>query len=183
MQKPNTILEKKMDLPGVDLFKKISCGNTPLKDGLYVVYYNHIPPAADSNLKKSSAVAIASFFDGTWGFNHKVYAYIGPIPILSLPSLLDCKPPYAVNQTFYTGTLKQAANGRYTTGPHSLSIIAVLQPQIKDHFVFCIDSENIEPYPISKVNLKSKGAVKWKDLSEKAIKKYSKMMKTLVNHD
>jgi hypothetical protein len=169
------ILDKKMSLPGQsDIFHQIIPGNTPLQDGTYLVYYEYDAPSAWSKTKQVAGVTAASFANGKWGINYKVFAYMGPLPSLSLDPLQECEPPYLINQTFYVATLEQAVNDVYDFGPFPQFMLAFLQPGKDGRFIFCKDSEERYPYPIAKWSDAKKEEGIYVSLSKKAINKYIK---------
>jgi len=178
-QRQDTALTPKMRIPGMDIMKDLIQGNTPTADGVYMVYYDFDPPQAWSKTKEVAAMGVATYADGRWGLNRKVYAYMGPIPQLSLPPLKEITPPYLTAQTFFVGTLDQAAGARYKTGPHSQFMLAYLTPGVVGDFIFCMDSEEIHPYPVARLKINNDGDSRFRELSPKAIKKYSKMLEHL----
>lgn len=180
-QHKDTALTKKMQMPGMGIFKELIQGNTPTADGTYLVYYDFETPQAWSNTKEVAAMGVATYSEGKWGLNRKVYAYMGPLPSLSLPPLKEINPPYLTAQTFFVATLEQAAELRYKKGPFPQYMVAFLQPSIVGDFIFCLDSEHTHPYPVSKIVINSDGHAKYKNISPKAAAKYSKMLDHLRN--
>ena len=186
-----------MILPGQDFMPRIHGGNRPAESGLYLAFYEYQPPLATSGIKRhagstmadydiddkswqicrSAGAQLANYFDGKWGMNHRVLAWMGPLPILNIKSLLECTPGYTKNQTFYIATLKEAANLKYEHGPYGEFLLAFLKIPEPNHFIFVYDSDlfNGIPTPLSKSSKNNPSG--WKTLSEKQQKKYMKMMK------
>ena len=175
----DTALTPKMRIPGMDIMKNLIQGNMPTTDGVYMVYYDFDPPQTWSKVKEVAAIGIASYHNGVWGLNRKVYAYMGPIPGLSLPPLEEVDPPYLIAQTFFVGTLDQAAESRYKKGPFPQYMLAFLTPGTVGDFIFCMDSEEMHPYPIARLKINKDDDAKFIGLSDKAIKKYTKMLEHL----
>lgn len=189
-----------MILPGQDLMHRIHGGNKPSQSGLYIAFYEYKPPLAHSGVKRHAGSTIAdydmddqswqvcrgagaqlaNYFDGKWGMNHRVLAWMGPLPVLNIKSLLECAPGYTKNQTFYIATLKQAANLKCERGPIFEYLLAIIRPpSSSDLFIFVYDSDvfNMLPIPLAKANDDNPSG--WKTLTEKQQKKYVKMMKDL----
>lgn len=145
-----SVLTKKMRIGGIDKFTEIVQGSTPLSDGIYIVYYEYNPPQAWSKTKEVAGMKIDHYSNGKWGSTGTVYAYVGPLPTLSLPPLQEISPPYLVAQSFFIGTLDQAASDRYRKGPFPQYMLAFLQKASLGEYIFCLDSEDPDPYPISK---------------------------------
>lgn len=162
-----------MKLNGVDFFKDIRQGSTPLKDGMYLIYYEPRPKEADSNIHQSAGMAVTNFSNGRWGVNDiQVKAYLGPLPVLSLSYLMEFTPGFPVNQIFYISTLKKAAKNLYSSGPYHIHMLAFLSPVLKNHFIFYLNSESETPFPIAKASGNN-----WKSLSKKVSTMYLKKMK------
>jgi len=172
------ILKQKMSLAGVDFFKMIIQGNTPAKEGMYLIFYDGF--IADSNVKKQAGMQITNFSKGKWGTSYTPLAYMGPLPVLSLPALQIFTPGYLINQRFYIATFEQAVQGFFDDGPHIIYIMASMRKAKAGHFIFCIDSDHTNPYPVAKALYRKKDDTWiWSDLSVDVIKKYSKMLDSL----
>lgn len=184
-----------MRLPGQDFVDKISAGNQPASSGIYLVFYEYDPPLAHSNTKRHPGITLAdyktkdkswqvcrsaggefaTYSKGAWGTSNKVLAFMGPIPVLNLEMLKKYTPGFIMNQTFYVGTLKEAANKKYSDGPFTEYFIAFLSKAEPDQFIFVYDSNDPLPTPLAKYS--EKVNTNWKTLNEKQSKKYLKIMK------
>ena len=171
-------------LPGIDLFPEIMAGDTPIAAGVYLVYYQYIPPLAISSIEKSAppgtglwdgkewqglriaGMTIANYQNQRWGLNAKVLAYIGPIPTLSLDMLLDYKPPFPLHQTFFISTIKQAAKGQASSGPHAEYIHAALTPGFLGEYIFKKTNQDSKLIPIARLDPSHQAAIKWKILTD-----------------
>ena len=187
-----------MMLPGKEFVSKIYGGNKPAQSGIYLAFYKYDPPLAHSNVRRhsgkvmasykatdkswhvcrSAGAQVANYSNGQWGINHKVLAFMGPLPVLNLESLEIYTPGYIKNQTFFIATLKEASNKLYTSGPLAEYLLAALKPGLKGDFIFVLDSDNPLPVPLAKWIGDDKHP-NWKSLSEKAQNKYTKMMESL----
>ena len=165
-----------MLLPGKEFMDQVYGGGKPSEPGVYLVYYDS--HQAHSTVVPRAGATIANWDGEKWGINYKVYAFMGPIPLMELKSLMECTPGYCINQIFYIATLKQGAHNQYSSGPHAEYLLAFLQPGETNQFIFCLNSENPYPLPITKF-VPRYDNFGWKSLSTKAQKKYSKMMESL----
>jgi len=171
-KKKKSILTPTMYLPGKEFLPKLVQGDTPTKDGIYMVYYEY--NQAWSHTKEVAGATVAHYSKGKWGLNHRVFAYMGPIPQLAQEPLKEFKPPYILGQAFYIASLEQGAQRKYESGPHPQFIAAFLTPGRPGLFVFCLDSDNPEPYLVAKWT--EKDPPSYKKLKPKALKKYNKML-------
>ena len=165
--------KNKINLPGKIFEKHIQYG-LPEIDGVYLCYYKPNPPEAFSATFPVAGMKIMSFNKGSWAGKEFVLAYMGPLPTLNLDQLDQEKE--CVNQVFVIGTLKMAAQNRWTNGPYPQHILATLQTGEEKHFVFKLDSHISLPVPTNKWSIK-KG--KWQPVKKENIKKYQKMIKKL----
>ena len=188
-----------MILPGQDLLHRIHGGNKPSQSGLYMAFYEYIPPLAHSSIERhagstiadydtddkswqvcrSAGAQLANYFDGQWGMNHRVLAWMGPLPVLNIKSLLECTPGYVKNQTFYVATLKEAASLKYERGPYYEFLMCLFKPSESGQFIFVYNSDlfNMMPTPLSKYSIDNPSG--WKTLNEKQQKKYQKQIRDL----
>ena len=198
------ILRKKiydMVLPGQDLTGRVFGTNQPSQSGLYLVWYKYNPPLAHSEKERhagrevieysverkawsvcrTAAVtcAIWTAEQKKWGFNKKILAWMGPLPVLNLEALETYTPGYVLNQTFYVATLKNAANLKYQSGPHAEFLLAFFQPAAKDLFIFVYNSNIFNGLPVPLAIGGADNPSGWRDLTKKEQKKYTKQMKEL----
>lgn len=175
-KRTDSALTPKMRIVGMPVMRDLVQGNTPTADGVYMVYYDFEAPQAWSKVKEVAAMGVATYAKGKWGLNRKVYAYMGPIPSLLLAPLKEIDPPYLIAETFFIGTLDQAAESRYKKGPFPQYMLAFLSSGVVGDFIFCMDSEQIHPYPVAKLKINKDDDAKFIELSPKASKKYIKML-------
>ena len=162
----------KIRLPGEDLLKKIQFG-TPPEKGIYLCFYKPNYENGWSQVMPMAGMTVAHFSEGSWGYNAQILAWIGPLPTLSLDELAANEECLA--RVFYIGTLEQAANFTYKSGPHPMYMSAFLQPGKPGEFIFEVNSHKTQPNPVSKFSTKKNNI--WQKLKEP--KKYIKMIKVL----
>lgn len=163
--------KKKLKVPGEILLKHLQY-DTPEVPGLYACYYKPFPPSALSNSFPTAGMKIITFNNGKFFGGEHILAWIGPLPVLSLDELDSNQE--CLSRVFYTGNLKEAAKNKFRTGPHSQYLFAKLGTGKKNEFIFEVNTHKSIANPVARYNLKSE---KWKDLKEKDIKKYIKIMK------